>query len=70
MSGFFGHAGVEDHLKQQITKLILKAVHIILLNRFGDFVSFFDGVGGDGFKGLLHIPGAAVFWIAQCFHNF
>ena len=61
--------GVIDRLQQQITQLILKLIPILALNRIRHFVGFFDGVGRYSAEGLLDVPRAACFRIAEAAHD-
>ncbi len=67
--GFLGHAGMEDHLQQQIAKLVAQRGHVPPVDRVGDLVGLFDGVGRDGGEVLLQVPGAAVLRVAQAAHD-
>ena len=64
-----GHPRVIDHLQQKIAKFIPEIVEIAAADRVGDLISFLDGVGGDGRKILLEIPGAAGDGRAQRRHD-
>jgi hypothetical protein len=59
---------MEDHLKQEITELVLEMRHVALLDGIGDFVGLLDGVGGDARKCLYAVPRAAVH-TAQALHD-
>ena len=61
--------GMEHHLQQQIPQLFLQFRVVPLGNRLRHLESFFDGIGGNGVKVLLHIPGAAGVRIAQLSHD-
>ena len=54
-----GHAGVEDHLQQQVAQLLPQIGKIAPLDRVGDFIGFLDGVGRDRAEILRQIPRAA-----------
>ncbi len=69
MPGLFAHGRVIDRLQEQIAQLPLQLREIAPLDRIGNFVSLFNGVGGDGVEILLDIPGAARFRIAQAAHD-
>ena len=56
---FFGHACVENDLKEQIAKFIAQLCEVLALDRVRNLIGFFNGVGGNGGEVLLHIPGAA-----------
>ncbi len=69
MPGFLGHARVEDHLEQQVAQFDSQFVHVPALDGVGDLIGFLDRIGGDGLKGLLHVPGTAAVRIAQANHD-
>ncbi len=64
-----GHAGVEDHLEQQIPQLIPQTVQVIVLDRLGDLIGLLQRVRQDGAEGLLEVPGAAALRVAQAGHD-
>ena len=53
------HAGVEDHLEQQVAEFVLQIREIAALDGVHDLVGFLERVGRDGREILLQIPGAA-----------
>ena len=63
------HAGVVDHLEQQIAELVGKGGEVAAQNGVGHFVGFLDRVGGDGGKILLDIPRTASNRVAQRGHD-
>ncbi len=63
------HLRMEDHLQQQVAQLVAQASQVVAIDRIGHLVGFFDGVWRDAGEGLLHIPGTAVFAIAQTRHH-
>ena len=50
------HAGVEDHLQQEIAQLLTQIGEVSARNGVGDLVGFLDGIGGDARKILLQNP--------------
>ncbi len=70
MPGFGADLGEIDGLQQQIAQFALEFVPGLTLDGVGDFVGFFDCVGGDGGEGLFDVPGAAGFRVAQAAHDF
>ena len=61
---------VKNDLEQQVAELALEPIHVALGDGFGHFVSFFDGVRGDGLEGLHFVPWATGFRIPQLGHDF
>ena len=66
---FLCYLRMENHLQQQIPQLIAKFVHVTIGNGVGNFIGFFDGVGGDGRKILFQIPRTPAIRVAQLGHN-
>ena len=66
---FLRHLRIEHHLEQQIAQLTAQVVKIFPLDSIEDLVGLLKGVRGDSGKGLLLIPRAAVFRVAQALHN-
>ena len=66
--GLLRHARVKDHLKQEIAELSRKS-SVARVDRVGDLVGFLERVGGDRGEGLLDVPGAAGYRIAQRRHD-
>src|SRR6185312_6523773 len=64
-----GHAGMKHHLEEQIAELLAQLVRLATLDGIGDFVRLFDGVGRNGAKRLLAIPGTAALRVAQPCHQ-
>jgi hypothetical protein len=64
------HAGVIDHLQQEIAEFILEVIKIAVGDGLGHLIGFLDGVGGDGRKVLLEVPGAAGHGRTQRLHHF
>ena len=58
----FGHARVEHDLEQQIAQLVLQRRPVLILDRAGHFIGFFDRIGRDGREILLDIPRTADPW--------
>ncbi len=69
MAGFLGHAGVEDHLEQQVSQFIPQILQVAALNGIGDLIGFFDRVGRYGAEVLLDIPGAAGLRVPEASHD-
>ena len=69
LTRFLGHAGMEDHLQEEIAELVLERLGLAALGRLGDLVGFLDGVGRDGGEALLEVPGTAVLGVAQTRHD-
>ena len=53
------HAGVIDHLQQEIAEFVVEIVEIAARDGVGDLIGFLDGVGRDRRKILLEVPRAA-----------
>jgi hypothetical protein len=53
---FFGHAGVEDHLEEEIAQFLLEIGEIVARDGVGDFVGLFERIRRDGREILLEIP--------------
>ena len=70
MPRFFTHRRVIDRLQQQIAQFPLKLAPITPGDGIGDFISLFNGIGGDAVEILLDIPGAARLGVAQAAHDF
>ena len=66
---FLGHAGVIDHLKQQIAEFIWQRVKITPGYRVRDFVGFLDRIGRDAVEILHLVPRTSGFRIAQSLHD-
>ena len=64
-----GHAGVVDHLQQEIAELLAQIVEIAARDGVGDLIGFLDGVGRNGREILLEIPGAAAAGRSQRRHD-
>ena len=69
VSGLLGHAGVVDHLEEQVPQLVFEFGHVAPADRVGDFIGLFDSVGSDGLETLGEIPGTASYRIAQGGHD-
>src|SRR5262245_2838774 len=63
------HAGMEDHLEEEVTQFIAQVVEIAPRNGVGHLVSLLDGVRRDRVKGLLQVPGTAGAGRAQRRHD-
>ena len=66
---FLRHLRIEHHLEQQIAQFTAQIVKIFPLDSIEDLVGLLKGVRGDSGKGLLFIPWAAVFRVAQAAHD-
>ena len=64
-----GHAGMIDHLQQEIAELVLEVVEIAARDRISHLIGFLDGVGRDRRKILLEVPWAAGDGRAQRRHH-
>ena len=56
---FLGHAGMENHLEQQIAQFVPQIREIAALDGVHDLIGFLEGVGRNRREILLQIPGAA-----------
>ena len=56
--GFLTQFGVEHHMQQQVTQLLLDPLHIVVGDGIGQFVSLLDGVAAQRVECLLAVPGA------------
>lgn len=68
-ASFRGHLSMKHDLEKQVSQFIFQLVHIAGLDGIRNFVCFLDGVGRDRGKGLLTVPWAAVFNVAETSHN-
>ena len=66
---FLGHAGMENHLEQQIAQFVLQIREIAALDGVHDLIGFLEGVGRNRREILLQIPGAAGSGRAQGRHD-
>jgi hypothetical protein len=55
---FFGHHGMQGNMEQEVSQLLFEVIHIPTVNRFDDFVRFFEEAVADGPVRLLTIPRA------------
>lgn len=62
---FFGYVCVEYYLQQQVVKFVVEIVQVVVVDCIGDFIGFFDGVGGDGCEVLFQILWVVVLWVVQ-----
>ena len=53
------HLRIKEHLQQQVAKFTGKFLPVAIVDRFQNFVGFFQRVGLDGIECLLAIPRAA-----------
>jgi hypothetical protein len=60
---------VEGDLEQEITQFFPKFSHVTALNGIRNFISFFDGIGGDSLERLFEIPWTAAFRTTQAGHD-
>ena len=65
----FGHAGVEDHLEEEIAQFILEIGQIVTRDGIGDLIGLFERVRRDGREILLEIPRTAGLGRAQRRHD-
>ena len=56
VAGFRGKLGMEDHLQQQVAEFFGQLGRVAGLNRFDDFVGFFDHIFAERLRGLLPVP--------------
>ena len=56
-------------LQEKVAELLLQVRHVVARDRVGDFVGFFDRVGGDAVEGLLDVPWAAIVRITKLGHD-
>ena len=68
-SFLLGHAGVVDHLEQQIAQLVRQGGEIPAQDGVGHFVGLLDRVGRDRGEILRHVPLAAPDGVAQGSHD-
>ena len=68
-AGFAGDAGVQHHLQQQVAQFLLQVVVVAVADRIGQLVGLLQHVGDQGGMGLLEVPGAAAFGIAEASHH-
>ena len=59
VAGFLGHAGVIDHLEQQVAQLVRQGGEVAPGDGVGDLVGLLDRVGRDRVEVLLLVPRAA-----------
>jgi hypothetical protein len=59
-TGFPGQLGMKDRLEEQVPQFLPQVLKIPSVNRFQDFVCFFQQIGFQGIVGLLPVPGATV----------
>ena len=64
-----GHAGVIDHLQQEIAEFVPEIVEIAARDGVGDLIGFLDGVGRDGREILFEVPRTAADGRAQRRHD-
>ena len=60
VTGLGGHLGVEEHLQQEVAKLILQVGPGAAFDGVEDLVGLLQCVPLDGVEGLFAVPGAAV----------
>ena len=66
-SGLLAQLGVENHVQQQVARLFLDTVEILVQDGVGQLVRLLDRVVSECFEGLFAIPGTL---FAQRIHNF
>ena len=64
-----GHAGVEHHLQQEVAEFVAEVIEVAAGDGVDDLIGFLDGVGSDGCKILLEIPGTAAAGRSQRRHD-
>src|SRR5262245_60903047 len=52
------HAGVKDHLQQQVAQLLAQVDKVAARDRISDLVGFLERVGGNGLERLFEVPRA------------
>ena len=67
--GLLGHAGMVDHLQQEVAQLALEVRQIAPRDRIGDLVGLLDGIACDAREILLEVPRTAALGIAQPRHH-
>ena len=65
----FRHAGMVDHLEQQISKFIRQGCKVPIRDRIRDLVRLLDRVRCDCVEGLNLVPAAAALGVAQTGHD-
>ena len=63
------HAGVEDHLKQQVPQLTAQIAQVPALDGLRHLVGLLQRIGQDAAKVLLQVPGAPAIGVAQPGHD-
>jgi hypothetical protein len=66
---FLGHAGMEDHLEQQVAEFLAQVAHVAARDRVRDLVGFLDRVGRDGREVLRDVPRASIARVAEPCHH-
>ena len=66
----FAHGRVIHGLEQQIAQLSLKLGPVAPFDRIGNFIRFFNGIGGDAVEILFDIPRASGLRVTQAAHDF
>ena len=69
MPGLLSDLRMIDGLQQQVAQLALQLGHSAPVDGIGDFIRLFDGIGGNGLKGLFDVPGASGGRVAQPGHD-
>ncbi len=64
------HAGMIDHLQQEVAEFLAEVVEIAARDRIRDLIGFLDGVGHDRREILLEVPRTAGHRRAQRRHDF
>ena len=68
-AGLAAHLRVEDDLEQQVAELVDESRHVAAADGVEHLIGFLDGVGSDGLEGLLAVPRASAFRVAQAGHD-
>ncbi len=53
------HLRIEQNLQQQIAQFTCQFLPIMIVDRFQDFIGFFEGIRLDGVEALLPVPWTA-----------
>ena len=56
MSGFLGHARMEDHLQQEVAKFVAQIGDVAAFDRIDDFIGLLDRIGRDRRESSVRDP--------------